>query len=86
MSVVLDPRLTHRDTARKANDMEHRPGGSSAVSLSGGDATAPRGHWDALSDGATVAPSQDRAPWRDWFGMLIDRFRIGRMVDISGRG
>ncbi len=43
-----------------------------------------RGYWEKLSDGATVTVPLEKQMWGDEFGMLVDRFGIGWMVNIAG--
>jgi PhnB protein len=62
--------------------MEHNPGTNIAISLSGDDADELRGYWNKLSDGGTVAVPLEKQMWGDEFGMCVDRFGIGWMVDI----
>lgn len=64
--------------------MEFNPGSNFAVSLSGDDEATLRGYWDKLSDGANVGMPLDKAPWGDTFGMLVDKFGISWLVNISG--
>ena len=64
--------------------MEFDPGSNIAVSLSGDDAAELRGYWDKLSDGSTVTVPLEKQMWGDEFGMLVDRFGIGWMVNIAG--
>jgi PhnB protein len=64
--------------------MEHNPGTNIAVSLSGDDAGELHGYWDKLSDGATVTVPLAKQMWGDEFGMCVDRFGIGWMVNIAG--
>ena len=63
--------------------MEHNPGSNIAISLSG-DGDELRGYWAKLSDGATVTMALEKQMWGDEFGMLVDRFGIGWMVNIAG--
>ncbi len=66
------------------NSMEYTPAAGFSVSLSGDDDATLRRHWDALSDGGTVALPLETAPWGDTFGMCIDRFGISWMINITG--
>lgn len=68
------------------NSMDHTPGSSHSISLSGGaeDEAELRGCWDGLSDGGTVTVPLEPAPWGDTFGMCVDRFGVGWMVNIAG--
>jgi PhnB protein len=61
----------------------HEPGTNIAISLSGDDAKELHRYWDKLSDGATVSVALEKQMWGDEFGMLIDKFGIGWMVNIS---
>lgn len=64
--------------------MEHTPGGSISVSLSGTDDAELRGYWDGLTEGGTVTLPLEKAPWGDSFGMCQDRFGVTWMVNIGG--
>ena len=66
------------------NAMEHRTGTNFSISLSGEDETELRGYWDRLAEGGTVTEPLVAAPWGDSFGMLVDRFGISWLVNISG--
>ena len=66
--------------------MEYTPGSSITVTLSGDDESTLRRHWDGLSEGASIVEPLEKAPWGDSFGMLVDRFGVGWMVNISGQG
>jgi PhnB protein len=66
------------------NSMEHTPGGSISVSLSGTDDAELRGYWDGLTEGGTVTLPLEKAPWGDSFGMCQDRFGVTWMVNIGG--
>lgn len=66
------------------NSMEHNPGSSIAVSLSGEDEAELRGYFEGLSAGGTVTAPFEKAPWGDTFGMLTDKFGINWMVNALG--
>lgn len=68
------------------NSMDYTPGNNFSVSLSGDDEPQLRGYWDGLSDGATITQPLEAAPWGDSFGMLVDRFGVSWLVNISGDG
>ncbi len=61
----------------------HHAGNNISVSLSG-DGEALRGHWEGLSDGATVMMPLEKQMWGDEFGALTDKFGIPWMVNIAG--
>ena len=49
------------------------------------DADELRGWWDKLSEGGQVAVPLEKQMWGDVFGMCMDRFGIGWMVNIAGQ-
>ena len=61
-------------------------GDSVSISLSGGpeDAEELRSWFAALSEGGQVRQPLEPAPWGDEFGMFVDRFGIGWLVNIAG--
>ena len=63
--------------------MEHNPGTTIAVSLSGDDADELHGYWEKLSAGGAVSVPLEKQMWGDEFGMCVDRFGIGWMVNIG---
>jgi PhnB protein len=63
--------------------MQHIPGNSMSVSLSGDDSEKLHRYWDKLSEGADVTMPMDKQPWGDEFGMCVDRYGIRWMVDIA---
>lgn len=63
--------------------MEHNPGNSIAISLSGDDAEELRGYWEQLSEGGAVSMPLERQMWGDEFGMCVDRFGVPWMVNIN---
>lgn len=66
--------------------MDHTPGTNISVSLSGDDADELRGYWQKLSDGGTVSVPLEKQMWGDEFGMVVDKFGIGWMVNVGGAG
>jgi PhnB protein len=63
--------------------MEHKPGDNIAVSLSGEDPDELRGYWEKLTADGTVSVPLEKQMWGDEFGMCVDRFGIGWMVNIA---
>ena len=63
---------------------EYRPGNNVQVSLSGDEADALRGYWDALADGGQVLVPLQQQMWGDHYGQLIDRYGITWHVNIGG--
>jgi PhnB protein len=66
------------------NTMDFTPPAGFSVSLSGDDEAALRRWWDGLSEGATVNMPLEKAPWGDTFGMLVDRFGVSWLVNVTG--
>ncbi|HEX6937670.1 MAG TPA: VOC family protein [Actinomycetes bacterium] len=62
---------------------EHNPGNNISVSLSGDDSDELRGYWEKLSGDGTVSVPLEKQMWGDEFGMCVDRFGIGWMVNIG---
>ena len=62
--------------------MEHKPGNTFSVSLSGDDDAELRGYWDKLSTDGTVHVPLEKQMWGDTFGMCEDRFGVTWMVNI----
>lgn len=65
------------------NEMEHRPGESIALSLSGDEEDQLRAYFEKLSASGNVVEPLDMAPWGDTFGMCTDRFGVNWMVNIA---
>ncbi|GII61533.1 VOC family protein [Sphaerisporangium krabiense] len=63
--------------------MEHTPGTTISVSLSGEDAGELRGYWERLTAGGVVTVPLERQMWGDEFGSCVDRFGIPWMVNIT---
>jgi PhnB protein len=65
--------------------MEYSKGENTfSVSLSGDDAETLTRWFEGLSEGGTVPQPLEKAPWGDSFGMLVDRFGVSWLVNISG--
>ncbi|MEV6986615.1 VOC family protein [Sphaerisporangium sp. NPDC051017] len=63
--------------------MTRNPGDNISISLSGDDTGELRGYWEKLSAGGTVQVPLEKQMWGDEFGMCVDRFGIGWMVNIT---
>jgi PhnB protein len=63
--------------------MEYSPGSNFSMSLSGEDEARLSGYFNKLADGGTVLQPLEKAQWGDTFGMLIDRFGIRWLVNVS---
>lgn len=64
--------------------MEHQPGNSMSVSVSGDDADELRGYWSALSADSSINMPLERQMWGDEFGSCTDRFGVTWMINIAG--
>ncbi len=63
--------------------MEYNPGTNMSISLSGTDGDELHGYWDKLSDGGMVTVPMEKQMWGDEFGMCVDRFGVGWMVNVT---
>lgn len=64
--------------------MDHQPGNSMSVSLSGDATEELRGYWSALSADGMVTMPLEMQMWGDEFGACTDRFGVSWMVNIAG--
>jgi PhnB protein len=60
------------------------PGGAVHISLSGDDTEDLTDWFRKLADGGTLIDDLKQQAWGDTFGMLVDRFGIGWLVNITG--
>jgi PhnB protein len=68
------------------NSMGFSETSNHSVSLSG-DSSAQEeltGYFNGLAEGGQIAMPLDKAPWGDYFGMLIDKFGVQWLVNITG--
>lgn len=65
------------------NSMQYSAGASISMSLSGDSEEELKGYWEKLSEGGTIVMPLEKSPWGDMFGMLIDKFGIKWMVNIT---
>jgi PhnB protein len=63
--------------------MQYESGSQITVSLSGDDGDDLRRYWEKLADGGTVAMPLEKQAWGDEFGMVVDRFGVPWMVNIT---
>jgi PhnB protein len=63
--------------------MERTVGTNISISLSGDDVDELRGYFAALADGGVVTVALEKQMWGDEFGMCVDQFGVGWMVNIS---
>jgi PhnB protein len=64
--------------------MEYKPGSNFSMSLSGDDDAVLRGWFQKLAYGGTVTMPLEKAMWGDTFGMVVDRYGVNWLVNISG--
>lgn len=62
--------------------MEHKPGTTVTISLSGDEDALLRGYFDQLSTDGTVGMPLEKQAWGDEYGYCTDQFGIAWMVDI----
>jgi len=58
------------------------PNGS--ISLSGDDEPLLNDYWNKLAEGANIVEPLEKAPWGDSFGMLVDKYDVFWLVNITG--
>jgi len=63
--------------------MEYKPGTNFSMSLNGDNKQEITTYFNKLSDGGVITQPLAEAPWGDIFGMLIDKFGIQWMVNIT---
>ena len=63
--------------------MEYRPGNNISMSLTGDDEDQLKTYFQKLSTGGVVTMPLEKAIWGDTFGMCIDKFGIGWLVNIT---
>ena|SRR5882672_6631537 len=68
------------------SSMELKEGTNFSMSLSGDNEEELRGYWEKLLEGGKQTMPLEKAPWGDTFGMLIDKFGIHWMINISPTG
>jgi PhnB protein len=65
------------------NHMEYKPGTTFNMSLSGDDEAELRGYFEKLAADGSVAMPLEKAPWGDTFGMVVDKYGVQWLVNIS---
>jgi PhnB protein len=65
------------------NRMEHHPGTNFSLTLSGDNQEELTAYFQKLSAGGTITMPLEKSMWGDLFGMCIDPFGIGWMVNIA---
>ena len=65
------------------NSMEYKPAAGISMSLSGDNDAELSGYYEKLAEGGTKTMPLENAPWGDKFGMVVDKYGITWMVNIS---
>jgi PhnB protein len=65
--------------------MEYHPGNNITMSLSGDDEEQLKTFFQKLSAGGMITMPLEKAIWEDTFGMCIDKFGIGWLVNIAAK-
>ena len=65
-----------------APGMDHTPGNTITVSLSGDPGEGLEEIWEKLADGGTVQMPFEKQMWGDLYGQLVDKFGVPWMVDV----
>jgi PhnB protein len=65
--------------------MEYHPGNNITLSLSGDDEDKLKSYFQKLSMGGMVTMPLEKAIWGDTFGMCVDKFGIGWLVNIAAK-
>ena len=65
--------------------MEYKAGTNYSMSLSGDNEAELSGYFEKLTAGGTVTMPLEKAPWGDTFGMLVDKFGVAWLVNITGQ-
>lgn len=65
------------------SSMEYKPAAGISLSLSGDNEEELKGYFDKLKTGGTEVMPLVKADWGDMFGMLVDKFGVQWMVNIS---
>jgi PhnB protein len=63
--------------------MEYRPAAGFSMSLTGDNEKELTGYFNKLSAGGKVTMPLAKAAWGDTFGMLVDKFGITWLVNVS---
>lgn len=85
--LVMHSRLTSDDVDIMASDTmddsKLTVGNNVSLSLSGTDGEKLKKFWAGLSEGGTITDELSTKPWGDEFGMLVDKFGINWLVNIT---
>lgn len=65
------------------NRVEYKPGTNYSMSLSGDDEAELGGYFQKLAAGGEVTMPLTKAMWGDMFGMLVDKFGVSWLVNVT---
>jgi len=65
------------------NSMQYSAGGAISMSLSGDNDEELSAYYEKLGAGGTPVMPLEKAPWGDKFGMVVDKFGVQWMVNIT---
>ncbi len=65
--------------------MEYRTGTNFTMSLTGDNEAELRSYYEKLLDGGKATMPLQKAVWGDTFGMLVDKFGVAWLVNITGQ-
>jgi PhnB protein len=65
-------------------DMDYNGISGVSISISGDDDAQLRGYWGKLVEGGNITQPLEAAPWGDSFGMVVDRYGVTWLVNITG--
>lgn len=67
------------------NRMEYRAGTNFSMSLSGDNEAELRAYFEKLAASGNITMPLEKALWGDTFGMLIDKFGVAWLVNVTGQ-
>jgi PhnB protein len=67
------------------DSMEYKAGTNYSMSLSGDNEAELKGYFEKLSADGNITMPLEKAPWGDKFGMLVDKFGVPWLVNITGQ-
>ena len=65
--------------------MDYKAGTNYSMSLSGENEAELKGYFEKLAVSGNITMPLEKAPWGDTFGMLVDKFGVPWLVNITGQ-
>jgi PhnB protein len=65
--------------------MQYDPGSRISMTVSGDNMAEIKAYFEKLSAGGKVTQSLEKAPWGDTFGMVVDKFGVHWMINITAQ-